>query len=250
VPSVPLRFLSLLLLICCQFVLPYRIGRKRASTGAQIPRRNRYLGAMSLIVVQTMVVLIIGLANSLKMLGSRHIELNVSLFAAGFLILNMCFIDPVEWKYTSPEIKNRILNFLPHNSRERLAWVPVSLVISISEELAYRAVFFGLLYSLTRSYWGAAIISSVLFALAHRKYGLTAVGVMLFVGLGLQWCVYLSGGLYVSIGIHFLHNLINGLVYGWGLRDGPEAGMSPALDRGPAMAQSFAGERQNGKGSL
>ena len=51
------------------------------------------------------------------------------------------------------------------------------------------------------------------FAIAHRSYGLLAMADTFFVGLGLQY-LFIFPGPYVSIAIHFLHNFLNGIVYG------------------------------------
>ena len=94
-------------------------------------------------------------------------------------------------------------------------WVPVSMIIAFSEEILYRAVFFGIFYRITDNYWVAGLISAVLFAGAHWKYGLTALPSAFFVAIGLQYLVNISGGLYIAIAVHFIHNLVNGIVYGW-----------------------------------
>jgi membrane protease YdiL (CAAX protease family) len=127
----------------------------------------------------------------------------------------MLLIEPLEWKQISDEIKQRYGNFSPHTVKERFMWVPISMVVAVSEEILYRAVFFGIFYQITDNYWVAGLISAVLFAGAHWKYGLTALPTAFFVAIGLQYIVNISGGLYVAIAVHFIHNLVNGIVYGW-----------------------------------
>jgi membrane protease YdiL (CAAX protease family) len=97
---------------------------------------------------------------------------------------------------------------------ERIAWIAVSLVTAVSEEIVYRAVFFAIAYKLTGNYWVGAITSAGLFMIAHWRHGVIVLPSTFFVGLGLQYFVKLSGGLYVPIVIHFFHNYVNGTIYG------------------------------------
>ncbi len=158
--------------------------------------------------------LIVGFLHRIPVFGSIHIDAKISLGAIGFLVLNMLCIDPLEWKFTPFGRRQRLLIILPNTAEEKLAWIPVSLIVAVGEEIIYRAVFFGLFYQLTGNYWGAAILSAILFAIAHQRYGLAATASTFFVALGLQYFVKNSGGLYVPIAIHFTHNFLNGIIYG------------------------------------
>jgi membrane protease YdiL (CAAX protease family) len=63
-------------------------------------------------------------------------------------------------------------------------------------------------------YWAGAIPSAFLFAVVHWHFGFVGLPSTFFVGLGLQYVVKLSGGLYVPIAIHLFHNVVNGIIYG------------------------------------
>jgi len=174
--------------------------------------------------------LLVAWLNQIPVFGSSSINLKTTLRASAFLALNLGF-DSLKWKYTSVARKQRIRNFIPHAAQERFLWVPVSLVSGIGEEIVFRAVLFGLLYGMTGHFWVAAIASAVFFALMHLAQGsLTNIVGLFFVALGLQWLVKISGGLYVAIAVHFLQNLINGLVYG--------ALAKPVLDDGSPRCQA------------
>ncbi len=151
--------------------------------------------------------------GQIPVFGSMHVAPRTSLLALGFLVLTMC-LDPVELRFTPAEIKRRTLDYAPRTARERLLWIAVSLFVAVSEEIAYRAVLFGIFHQLTGNYWVAGIISAMLFAIAHRDYGVLAAADIFFVGLGLQYLVQASGGLYYSIVVHFIHNFLNGIIYG------------------------------------
>lgn len=216
-PSLPSSFFFLCLLVYLQLIFPARARRRAAQADHAIqpivPHWKHYLGIIVIASSQAGVGLIIAFLCQLPVFGSKYLDLRTALFAVGFLALNMALIDPVEWRYTCAEIKKGIIGFLPHNAQERLIWIVVSLAVAVTEEIIYRAVFFGLLYHLTGIYWIAGVISATLFAISHRSHGLIAVGSTFFVGLALQWFVQLTGGLYVSIVVHFVHNFF-ALVYG------------------------------------
>ena len=152
--------------------------------------------------------------SRIPVFGSIHIDFKLSLLACGFLALVMLLIDPLEWRFTRPDIKQRLGNYIPRTTADRIAWIAVSLVTAVSEEIVYRAVFYGIAYRLTGNFWEAALASAFLFTAAHWHFGFVGMPSTFFVGLGLQYFVKLSGGLYVSIAIHFLHNYVNGIIYG------------------------------------
>jgi membrane protease YdiL (CAAX protease family) len=188
-----------------------------------VPHRNQYMATIILASVQAVIALVCTSLNRIPVFGSIHRDLKTVLFTIGFLILNMLIIDPIEWSYSSAQLKRRILDYIPHETWERLIWIPVSLVVSISEEIVYRAAFFGLLFYLFGNYWLAGTIAAIIFAVAHRKYGLPSMVSIFFVGLGLQYIVYVSGGLYLPIAIHFIHNFGNGVIYGMRERESVKA---------------------------
>ena len=231
-PSALSYLFFLCLLLYTQFIFSAR-ARKRAMQAETpiayvVPRWNSYLSIILISAFQAGIALLIGLLNGVQIFGSRRFELETVLLSIAFLVLNIAFVDPAEWKYASTKVKNGIIAFLPHNGKERLIWGPVSLATAVSEEIVYRAVFFGLFYRLTGDYWAAGIFSAILFAFSHRGYGLSAVGSTFFVGLVLQWFVLISGGLYISIAVHFLHNFF-ALVYA--LREKQEIPATSQLEK-------------------
>lgn len=200
------------------FILPFkanRIAQQSQIKATAIPRSKNYKSSIIGLSCIAILAIVTAYLNQLPVFGQIHMDHKILLLAFGFLVLNMSLIEPLEWKYISEEIKQRYGNHSPHTDRERLVWIAVSLIGAVSEEILYRAVFFGIFYQLTGNYWMAGLISAALFTIAHWKYGLTALPIAFFVALGLQYFVKISGGLFVAIAIHFIHNLVNGIVYGW-----------------------------------
>jgi membrane protease YdiL (CAAX protease family) len=145
--------------------------------------------------------------------GSRRVDYPSVLLGLVFLLLAL-YPEHLEYQFAPQEYKRFIINFLPRTARERFGWTFLSLATGIGEEIVYRAVVFGILFQATGNYWIAALYSAVLFALMHASQGLLSVIGLFIVALFLQWIVKISGGLYIAIAIHFIHNLFNGLFWG------------------------------------
>jgi membrane protease YdiL (CAAX protease family) len=143
--------------------------------------------------------------------------------------------------------KKRISNFLPHTPKERLSWVLVSAVSGVGEEIVFRAALFAILYQMTGDYWVAGAISALFFALSHLTHGLISTVIRFFVALGLQWLVQISSGLYAAIAVHFIHNLLNGFVYGALGRNLSESSLPASV---AAKDTGAAGAAQQSDGNL
>ena len=189
------------------------LRKKTAKTKLHL-RKDIYLKSIQWHFLITSTAIFFSYINRIPIFGEINLNLKICVSAFAFLVLNHLCIEPLEWKFASQEQKRKIGHYCPHTTKELFLFSHVTLATALSEEIIYRAVFWGLFYQLTGSYWIAGIISAVLFSIRHFGWGLTAVGSTFWVGLGLQFLVFLSGGLYVSIAVHFIHNLINGILYG------------------------------------
>lgn len=96
-----------------------------------------------------------------------------------------------------------------------MLWVFAVVLAPLYEELLFRRVLFGRLWAAGRPVLGA-LLSSVLFALAHEFPGMggnsPAAAALLwtyyvFMGLALAWVYRRTGTLWASIGVHALNNL-------------------------------------------
>lgn len=97
-----------------------------------------------------------------------------------------------------------------------LEWGLVFLVVAVFEELLLRGY---LQATLARSigFWPAAVLLSLLFALAHaRNSGETPLGLVAVGGFGLFFCYTLraSGDLWIAIGFHAAWDWAQSYVYG------------------------------------
>ena len=96
-----------------------------------------------------------------------------------------------------------------------LLWVFAVVLAPLYEEVLFRRVLFGRLWAAGRPVLGA-LLSSVLFALAHEFPGMgnnsPAAAALLwtyyvFMGLALAWVYRRTGTLWAPIGVHALNNL-------------------------------------------
>lgn len=67
-----------------------------------------------------------------------------------------------------------------------------------------------ILNRLLRNWWAAALISSLLFALAHLLQGWRSAGVVGVFGFLFHLLVVATGGLYYAILVHFAYDLTAG----------------------------------------
>lgn len=195
--------------------LNHSIRKKDSPPGTDLPLRGQiYRRVMIKHLIISAIALLIALVSRIPIFGEIRLDFRAILLALIFLALNHFGVEYLEWKHASPEYKRRIKHFCPQTVKERFLFVPTTLVTAITEEVVFRAVFFGLFYQVSENYWVASVASAVFFSISHIKWSLSAVLTTFFVGLGLQYLVFVSGGLYLPIAVHFIHNLINGIVYG------------------------------------
>jgi membrane protease YdiL (CAAX protease family) len=212
-----IAFLLYCILHCVFAIVLARPRQSRQSSAS--PSKKSYAPAVVMTAFPAALALLTALTCEIPVFGSSRIDNKSLLLGLAFLVLVLC-LDPLEWKFTPAENRKRMTSFLPRTARERSSWVFFSIATGVGEEIIYRAVLFGILFRITGDYWTAAAASAVLFALVHFSQGLLALVSLFFVALCLQWLVKISGGLYVAIGVHFMHNFINGIL--WGMLTRPE----------------------------
>ena len=120
----------------------------------------------------------------------------------------------VGWRIADPEVKRRLSFLIPATPRERVVWSALSLAAAFAEEVAYRGVMVTLLQRTLRSWWTAALISSILFALAHLLQGWRSAIIVGMFGILFHLLVRATGGLYTAIAVHFAYDLTAGLALG------------------------------------
>ena len=100
---------------------------------------------------------------------------------------------------------------IPGNNAERAVWLVSATVAGATEEIIFRGVFFALLAEITGSVAAAAVVSAIVFALAHYRQGWKSMAFIAPTALLFQWLVIYSGSLAPAMIVHAIYNIIRGL---------------------------------------
>lgn len=111
--------------------------------------------------------------------------------------------DLTEEAYNVQAVRDvlRNKNLLP------LTILVIAILPAVFEELFFRKVIFGYLFSRTHSFWVPAILSSLFFAGLHNHI-LSFVPIFLL-GLALTYAFYVTGKVWVAMLFHALNNLFS-----------------------------------------
>ena len=104
------------------------------------------------------------------------------------------------------------LSFItPHTKQEVRAFNLVSVTAGVCEEIIFRGFLMAYLMSwLGVPFWGAALLSSLGFGLAHMYQGPLGIPRTGFVGLGMAYLYGLTGSLWAPIVVHAVMDLFAG----------------------------------------
>lgn len=188
-------------------------GKRRLDTGIVVPRVPLYIET---IVLQSCLLLLsvwTARANRIMLADPVVLSARNLLFAAALLALALSGML-IANRFSSASTRLRLYAIIPINRDQRVLWVGVCAAAAISEESTYRGVLFALIAVATQSWWIAGLIAALIFALAHLIQGWKST---LFVGLfgfAFQLLVFMSGGLYMAMAVHFLYDLITGFYLG------------------------------------
>jgi membrane protease YdiL (CAAX protease family) len=113
----------------------------------------------------------------------------------------------------SPEERRNlwVRQIIPRNNAERVVWIISSAAAGVTEEIIFRGVLFALLVALTSSVAAGALISAVVFAVAHFRQGWQSMIFIFGIALLFQWLVIFTASLVPAMVIHAIYNMIRGL---------------------------------------
>jgi len=129
---------------------------------------------------------------------------------------------------------------LPHTLQERRLFDGLSVTAGVCEEIIYRGFLISYLTVLLGTpFWGAALLSSVIFGLGHTYQGPVGFGKTAMVGAAMALLVGLTGSVWAAIVVHAWLDLAAGRMYFAAVRDnGPET----SSDSLTAAAEQPAGD--------
>ena len=188
-------------------------GARRMAKPGGTPTRAQLL--VSVFLTQAM-----GLGIALLVARWERIELfpppsigwkNVAL-ALGFLVPTLATI-PWRWSWRSTEDKRRMMWMLPNRPSDLSWWLFVSLAAGIGEEIVYRGVMATLWERVLGAWWPAILVCSIAFGAAHWVQGVRAVAVIVVFAIGDHLIVRATGDLYTAMTIHFVYDLLAGVIF-------------------------------------
>ena len=100
---------------------------------------------------------------------------------------------------------------IPRDNAGRGVWLVSSITAGATEEIIFRGVFFALLAAITGRIAAGALISAIVFALAHFRQGWKSMAFIAPIALLFQWLVIYSGSLVPAIIVHAIYNIARGL---------------------------------------
>jgi membrane protease YdiL (CAAX protease family) len=119
----------------------------------------------------------------------------------------------------SPEKRRQlwVRQVIPQNNAERMVWIVSSATAGVTEEIIFRGVLFALLLALTSSIAAAALISAVVFAVAHARQGWKSTIFIFGTALLFQWLVIFSASLVPAMIVHGIYNIVRGFRASYGM---------------------------------
>lgn len=132
----------------------------------------------------------------------------LALVAAAFMTIGTIVGSAVEWLAPAASLgAARVFLEFARTSGWPLVFVVGCIGAPVSEEILLRGFLLPALARSRLGFWGAAGVTSALFAAAHAfQYALVLLIPIFVVGMILAWALRRTGSLYVTIGLHGLHN--------------------------------------------
>ena len=211
-------------------ILPFLSGLQSQKLSGSIQfnkesRKSLYLSNSLMLAIAGSVILIVWTAKqrAFKFLGftlpsTEHqnlVFLLVFIFLAGYTI-DLYFCARKIRQSKKEETWFEKSSFLPESFKELPAYIVLCLSAGIFEEIIYRGFmvtyFLPLFSSQADIPWVAIIAPSILFSLAHKYQGWDAVVKIFIFSLLLGSIFILSKSIYPTMALHFLIDLIGGIV--------------------------------------
>jgi membrane protease YdiL (CAAX protease family) len=191
--------------------LAIRSGR-RVQKAAATPTRAQHL--ISVFLTQALGLFVALLAanyEEIELFPAPHVGWkNVGLFAA-FLVPALGSL-PWRWSWRTKESKRRMMWMLPNKGSDLAWWLVVSLVAGIVEEIVYRGVMVQLWERILGGWWPAVAVCAIAFGVAHFVQGWRTVAVIAVLAVFNHLIVRATGDLYTAMAIHFVYDLLAGVI--------------------------------------
>lgn len=186
-------------------------SKKVLDAGAIIPRMPFYIQAMVLQFVLFIIAIAAAMSNRLQISFELPVQPN-SWTIGGWVLVAAIAVLIIGWSSASDDARDRVGMIVPRTNAEKFVWIAVCVFAAIAEETVYRGTLFHLLERITDDWTVAAVISSILFGLAHLLQGWKNVPFVIVFAFVLHLVAGITGSLAICIMIHFSYDLVAGLI--------------------------------------
>jgi membrane protease YdiL (CAAX protease family) len=191
--------------------LAIRSGVRVQKAGAT-PTRAQHLA--SVFVTQSLglvVALMAARYEEIELFPAPHIGWRNVGLAFAFLVPTLGSL-PWRWSWRTTESKRRMMWMLPNKGSDLAWWMVVSLVAGVVEEIVYRGVMVQLWERVLGGWWPAVAVCASAFGFAHFVQGWRTVAVIAVLAVGNHLIVRASGDLYTAMAIHFVYDVLAGVI--------------------------------------
>jgi len=196
------------------------------------PKKKRYLGSILLELELLLFALLVAWHEGIALFPKSFPAAWMWALGAVFVAAKLFRLGFV-WRRIDEERKQHARLFLPGTPAELPYWALISVLAGVGEECAYRGVAYVLLFEMTQSLAISLMACVVAFGVSHMTQGWKSALAVAMMALLFHITVFVTGTLYLAIGIHATHNLLLGwLTVKWTARDRKqpnEAAAAPAL---------------------
>lgn len=189
--------------------LAWRSARRIGSNLAPVSRPRAYVSTAFQMGLNFWLAYLATRTSNINLYPSVTLGLReYAIGAAALLILLSSFFVGIRRQKTSAATQW----LAPQTAGETLLFLFLIALTAFVEESSYRGAAFQLFSRLFNNQPLAALAAATAFGLAHRVQGRRAVFVTILHGVFDQIVVHLTGTLYVMMAVHFLYDLVAGLV--------------------------------------
>jgi membrane protease YdiL (CAAX protease family) len=128
---------------------------------------------------------------------------------AAYVLFQIILIIAMDFISTGDQVPAKKAAALA-SAAQNAAWISaamINLLKPLGEEIVYRAFLFPALAQRWLGFWGAALISSVLFAAEHVQYTMAGKFEMVVFGVTLCWAMWKTSSLWPGLIAHVMWNL-------------------------------------------
>lgn len=198
-----------------------------------LPNRVQFFQSTTVGIVVLGLVSLLMARVQLMELFPRALPPWKAVIAGGMVLVTQIVLMRPLWRKAVERRERAVYLYMPANAAERAWWIVVAVTAGIFEEISWRGVQAGLVGNLTGSFVLTVLACAACFGIAHVTQGWVSVAIVAGFAIAFHSLVWLSGSLYVAMGVHIVYDITAGIMYG---RLGREFGHN--LDPGTTLPGS------------